>query len=181
MIKDVIRFLSLILILLKTPKQIDLSVTCCWAFVKLITFEKMLFVKAVFLLVCATQLSYGFPDGADSLSCQNMLPIHGTSQPQTTPAPFTVTTSVTSVSPGQTLNVFITRTNTATALRGFMIEARSAAGAVVGQFLPTAGMRVMTCPPVGAVATHSNPEPRVSITFNWVPPPIGFVGNVFFQ
>lgn len=141
----------------------------------------MLFVKAVFLLVCATQLSYGFSDGADSLSCQNMLPIHGANQPQTTPAPFTVTTSVASVSPGQTVNVFITRTHTATDLRGFMIEARSAAGVVVGQFLPTAGTRLMTCPPVGAVATHSHAEARISVTFTWVPPPIGFVGNVFFQ
>lgn len=141
----------------------------------------MLFAKAVFLVTLVIQSAYTYPDGADPASCTNMNPAHPPHTPQTGPAPFTVTTSVASVSPGGQVNVFITRTNTATVLRGFMIEARSAAGAVIGQFLPTAGMRAMACPPVGGVATHASPELRASITLTWVPPPQGFVGNVVFQ
>ncbi|KAG4071098.1 hypothetical protein HA402_013412 [Bradysia odoriphaga] len=145
------------------------------------TIKKMLSVKYVFLLLSITQLSYAFPDGADPQSCRNQVPVHPPHQAQTSPAPFTVTTSVPSVSPGQQISVFITRTNTATVLRGFMIEARSAAGAILGQFLPTAGMRLAACTPVGSTATHSNADQRVSITLTWVPPPTGFVGNVVFH
>ncbi len=103
--------------------------------------KKMLFAKAAFLLISVAQLTYGYPDGADPASCASMVPVHPPNAPQTSPAPFTVTTSVASVSPGSTVNVFITRTNTVTVLRGFMIEGRSAAGAVVGQFLLTAGKK----------------------------------------
>lgn len=140
----------------------------------------MLFAKAVFFLICVTQLAYGYPDGADSAACFTMLPVHDQHTPQTSAAPFTVTTSAASVSPGQQLNVFITRTNTVHFLRGFMIQARNPAGAAVGQFLPTPGMRLMTCAPVGSTATHTSAANIPSITLTWVPPPTGFTGNVVF-
>lgn len=141
----------------------------------------MLFVKAAILIVSFIQLSYAFPDGASTAACQSMTPNHGANVPQTTPVPFTATTSVASVRPGQTVNVIINRTNAATTLRGFMVQGRAANGNVIGQFLPTAGMRIMGCNPNGGTATHSSADTRNSITLNWVPPSAGFVGNVFFQ
>lgn len=107
----------------------------------------MSFAKTVFLVIAVVQLSYAYPDGADSVACGNMLPVHDGIPPQTSPAPFTITPSATSVSPGTPLNVVIARTNTVTFLRGFMIEARNPAGQRIGQFNPTAGTRQMICPP----------------------------------
>ncbi|XP_037033411.1 putative defense protein Hdd11 [Bradysia coprophila] len=141
----------------------------------------MIFLKLIFILFTISQLSYAFHNGADDSVCQDMTPSHGPFVPATSPAPFTVTTSVSSISPGQQLTVSITRTNTATALLGFMIQARSTAGTVHGQFLPAQGMRLMGCAPIGGSATHSVSEQRASITLTWVPPPIGFVGNVVFH
>lgn len=140
----------------------------------------MFFVKVAFLLLSITQLSHAHSSGADATACTHMTPDHPPFQPQTTPAPFTVTTSVSSISPGQQLNVFITRTHTATVLLGFMIQARTAAGVVHGQFLTTPGMRLMACTPVSSSATHYGPEQRATITLTWVPPPTGFVGNLVF-
>lgn len=141
----------------------------------------MFSLKLIFVLLSISQLSYAHNNGADDSACQDMLPSHGPFTPSTAPPPFTVTTSVSSISPGTQLTVTVTRTHTATALLGFMIQARSAAGAVLGQFLPTAGMRLMGCTPIGSSATHSVADQRASITLTWVPPPLGFVGNVVFQ
>lgn len=141
----------------------------------------MLVIKGIFLAIFLIQSSHCFSDGAGPESCTSMLPVHGASA-QITPAPFTVTPSVTSVGQGHNVVVTIARTNTAAVLRGFVIQARNAANVPVGQFFPTTGMRAMVCGgfPIGSVATHSHAGARDSMIVVWTAP-AGFLGGVVFQ
>lgn len=139
----------------------------------------MLF-QPTFLLISIALLTNAFPDGAGVESCQNRMPQHGVPRQFTSP-PYFVSISVPSVRPGQIVSVFIQRTLSTMFIRGFIAEARTAGGVLLGQFLPTEGMRVMDCDPIGSTATHSSPEPRTAVTLRWLPPPGGWVGEVFFQ
>lgn len=140
----------------------------------------MLFAQPIFLLISVALLTNAYPDGAGLASCGNRTPQHGVPR-QLTPAPYFVSQSLPSVRPGQTVMVFISRTNSSMFIRGFIVEARTAGGVLLGQFLPSQGVRVMACEPIGSTATHSSPEPRTAVTLHWLPPPGGWVGEVFFQ
>lgn len=87
----------------------------------------MLLLKGFFVVACLIQLSHCFSDGAGIEACTTMVPLHD-STPQTSPPPYTITPSATSVGQGQTLTVTIARTSAAVFLRGFMIQARNPAG-----------------------------------------------------
>lgn len=140
----------------------------------------MLFAQSIFFLLSVALLTNAYPDGAGLASCQNRLPQHGIPR-QLTSAPYFVSATGPSVRPGQTVMVFISRTNSSMFIRGFIVEARTTRGVLLGQFLPSAGVRVMACEPIGSTATHSSPEPRTSVTLHWLPPPEGWVGEVVFQ
>lgn len=128
----------------------------------------------------AAILTNAYPDGAGPASCDNRMPVHGVPR-QLVSAPYFLSASSSSARPGQTLMVFLSRTNSSMFIRGFIVEARTARGALLGQFVPSAGVRVMGCEPIGSVATHSNPEPRTAVTLHWLPPPGGWDGTITFQ
>lgn len=138
-------------------------------------------LKGFFVAAFLIQLSDCHSDGAGTEACVSLLPIHGAFGPQTSPAPYTITPSATSVSQGQSVTLTISRTNTAVFVRGFIIQARNAANAVVGQFFLTTGMRILACPtfPVASVATHGYSDARPSINIVWIAPTT-FLGPVNF-
>lgn len=140
----------------------------------------MLFAPLIFLLISVVLPNNAYPDGAGLESCQNRMPQHGVPR-QLTSAPYFISASTTSVRPGQTVMVFLSRTNSSMFIRGFIVEARTPRGVLLGQFVPTAGVRVMGCEPIGSTATHSSPEPRTAVTLHWLPPVDGWVGDVSFQ
>lgn len=140
----------------------------------------MLFEQSIFLLISFALLTNAYPDGAGIGSCDTLEPQHGVPR-QLITAPYFVSISSPSARPGQTVTVFISRSNSTMFIRGFVVEARTARGARLGTFLPSAGVRVMACDPIGSVATHSSPEPRTGVSLHWLPPPGGWDGEVFFE
>lgn len=140
----------------------------------------MLLAKIIFLLISIALFTDAYPDGAGLGACETRLPDHGV-QRQFISAPYFISASTTSVRPGQTVMVFLSRTNSSMFIRGFMVEARTPRGVRLGTFLPSDGVRVMGCDPIGSVATHSSAEPRTAVTLHWRPPAEGWIGDVSFQ
>ncbi|XP_035289568.1 putative defense protein Hdd11-like isoform X2 [Anguilla anguilla] len=87
------------------------------------------------LLVQVLSLTVGYPTGAPSSACEDMMPRHGV-QPQPSPAPYSIQTSNRTFQPGQPVTVTINGPDYA----GVLLEARmeSTASALgTWQSLPT--------------------------------------------
>ncbi|XP_059176713.1 putative ferric-chelate reductase 1 [Physella acuta] len=121
------------------------------------------------VLICAvtvrTALGYNTGIGLDP-ACENLTPQHG-AQAQTSTSPYTISFTPASYTPGQPVSVTIS----GAPFRGFMIQARRAAGSsttMLGSFTVVDNTR-QACSGSQALV-HSSGNDKTSLTFNWIPP-----------
>ncbi|XP_040898842.1 putative defense protein Hdd11 [Toxotes jaculatrix] len=127
----------------------------------------------------------GYPTGAPTGACEDMLPRHAGVQPQPSPAPYSVLTNTRMFQPGKPITVTITGPE----YRGVLLEARtgSSTNALGSWQLPPPDTRFLECTgnPQGAV-THSNTNLKGNTTvYRWIPPnstsPVYFMATVAQQ
>ncbi|XP_070689497.1 putative defense protein Hdd11 [Pempheris klunzingeri] len=133
----------------------------------------------VFCLVC------GYPSGAPTGACEDMLPRHAGMLPQASLAPYTLLTNTRTFQPGKLITVTITGPE----YRGVLLEARtgSSSNALGSWQLPPPDTRFLECTgnPQGAV-THLNTNLKDNTTvYSWIPPdstsPVFFMATVAQQ
>ncbi|KAI1902772.1 hypothetical protein AGOR_G00019440 [Albula goreensis] len=115
-------------------------------------------------------LGLGFPTGAPSSACEDMIPRHSGVQPQPSPAPYAILTSSRTFQPGQPVTVTIKGPG----YRGVLLEARmgSSVNALGSWQSPPADTKFLECSGnrQGAV-THSNTNLKGNSTvYSWIPP-----------
>ncbi|CAH1773712.1 unnamed protein product [Owenia fusiformis] len=127
-----------------------------------------------------------FPFGAPFKSCAIIFPKHKGAERQTTDAPYTITVSPTSYSPGQDLTVTMWSKD-ALAFRGFQIRSQRVNGdkeEIVGGFTNFPNdVKPQTWYPKGDnknCLTHMNNEPKYNLTFTWKAPATS-VGDIHFS
>ncbi|XP_026178003.1 putative defense protein Hdd11-like isoform X2 [Mastacembelus armatus] len=129
--------------------------------------------------------TWGYPSGAPTGACEDMLPRHSGVQPQPSTAPYFLLMNTKIFQPGKPITVTIT----GPPYRGVLLEARTgkSTNALGSWQLPPPDTRFLECSgnPYGAV-THSNTNPKGSTTvYSWIPPnitsPVYFMATVAQQ
>ncbi|XP_030594084.1 putative defense protein Hdd11 [Archocentrus centrarchus] len=124
----------------------------------------------------------GYPDGAPTSACEDMLPRHAGVLPQPSPAPHCLLTSARVFQPGKPITVTIIGPK----YRGVLLEARTAGStSALGKWQnPPPDTKFLQCTgnPRGAI-THSNTNHKDNSTvYSWIPPqttsPIYFMATV---
>lgn len=141
-----------------------------------------MWLKLVLLIMLSFQHCHSFSNGAGTPACSSMIPQHPPNNPLTTSSPVTISVSTNNVQHGQMVTLTI-QGNGGFEYRGFMVQARTAGGAVVGRFLVTDGlMRNLDCLglPTDSVITHTSPILKPSMSFSWQAQ-TDFVGAIHFQ
>ncbi|XP_010868845.1 putative defense protein 3 [Esox lucius] len=137
---------------------------------------ELLFV-AVFLQLSSP--CFGYPTGAPTSTCEDMMPRHAGVQPQPIPAPYTILTSARKFQTGKPVTVTITGSD----YKGVLLEARSAASqTALGTWgNPPTNTKFLKCSgnAQGAI-THANTNTKDSTTtFSWIPPNIN--STIYFM
>ncbi|XP_071983073.1 putative ferric-chelate reductase 1 isoform X2 [Engystomops pustulosus] len=128
------------------------------------------------ILICVAgclSVVVGWPNGKISASCDNMLPIHGGSVPQSSPAPYIITVSNTTFNPGDIITVSLQSKSSSDAYKGFLIQAHLVGGdGITGIFTTSdSNAQILTCgtQPNSAVS-HTNSNLKKTITAFWTAP-----------
>lgn len=111
------------------------------------------------------------PDGAHPAACLTMTPLHGQNIPQNTQPPVTLSLSDQIILQGQTVTLTIEGID-GFQFRGFLVQARTLAPAIIGTFLNTDGTRALACPTLAenTVVTHVNSQLKSSVQLVWQAP-----------
>jgi hypothetical protein len=135
-----------------------------------------------FALLLMVRSSWEFSHGAPISRCVTLTPSHQGTAPQTTPAPYEIIPRETSVENGGKLLVEIRPRQEGLTFRGFMLQARTSEGVVVGQFQTIEGVEFnhMDCSGFRTTVTNANNNEKTSIVFEWAAP-MEFTGTVTFQ
>ncbi|XP_029296071.1 putative defense protein 3 [Cottoperca gobio] len=112
----------------------------------------------------------GYPSGAPTGACEDMLPRHSGVLPQPSPAPYALLVNSGTFQPGEAITVTITGPE----YRGVLLEARTlgSTNALGSWRLPPPDTKFLQCTgnPQGAV-THSNTNLKGKTTvYSWIPP-----------
>ncbi|XP_008287713.1 putative defense protein Hdd11 [Stegastes partitus] len=143
-----------------------------------------LLLSGLFLLQVLCFVS-GYPSGAPTGACEDMIPRHTGILPQPSPAPYTLLTNTKTFEPGKPITVTISGPE----YRGVLLEARTDGSTnALGSWLsPPPDTKFLECSgnPQGAV-THSNTNVKSSNTvYSWMPPnstsPVHFMATVAQQ
>uniref|UniRef100_H3DED9 Reelin domain-containing protein n=1 Tax=Tetraodon nigroviridis TaxID=99883 RepID=H3DED9_TETNG len=127
----------------------------------------------------------GYPSGAPTGACEDMLPRHTGVTPQRSPAPYSLLSNARTFQPGKAITVTISGPE----YRGVLLEARTAGStSALGSWrFPPPDTKFLQCSgnPQGAV-THANTNLKGNATvYNWMPPnstkPIFFKATVAQQ
>ncbi|XP_072276084.1 putative ferric-chelate reductase 1 isoform X2 [Pyxicephalus adspersus] len=128
---------------------------------------------------------FGYPNGMISDSCDNMLPKHGSSVPQSSAAPYVITASKTSFMPGDNITVTIKTSGSSGKFKGFLLEARLVGGnGIAGTFTKIdASSQVLNCNAGSNTAvSHNTNSLKESVTAEWTAPqgagPIRFTATI---
>ncbi|KAM8930630.1 putative ferric-chelate reductase 1 [Pelodytes ibericus] len=114
----------------------------------------------------------GYPSGAISDACSTMLPIHGSSVPMNSVAPYTITVSKTSFNPLDIITVTLQANSSASGFKGFLIQARSVGGnRIVGSFtVESQPAQTLSCNGPNSAVSHINNNVKTSIAVQWTAP-----------
>ncbi|KAG7489812.1 hypothetical protein JOB18_020810 [Solea senegalensis] len=127
----------------------------------------------------------GYPSGAPTGACEDMIPRHTGVKPQHSPAPYILLTNSKTFNPGKPITVTITGPE----YRGVLLEARTKGSteALGTWMLPPPDTKFLQCSgnPQGAV-THSNTNVKGNTTvYRWTPSnttsPIYFMATIAQQ
>ncbi|XP_047448276.1 putative defense protein 3 [Mugil cephalus] len=133
------------------------------------------------VLGCVT----GYPNGAPTGACEDMLPRHIGVLPQPSPAPYVLLTNARTFQPGEPITVTITGPE----YRGVLLEARTggSTNALGSWRFPPPDTKFLECTgnPQGAI-THSNTNLKGNTTvYSWIPSnsasPVYFMATVAQQ
>ncbi|CAB3231258.1 unnamed protein product [Arctia plantaginis] len=131
-------------------------------------------------LACA----HGYSSGAPESVCQDMVPKHPV-PPQSTPPPYTITTSTKTVKAGTPMEVVITGKKTTDKMRGLLLQAREGTK-IVGKFTLAPNdsfAQLLNCGEPGNAVTHKKHDEKndkQTVAFTWTPPK-DFVGDIKFR
>lgn len=132
---------------------------------------------SLLLLTLLATSSLALRQGAPTKVCSSMEPFHGGGIPkQSTPSPFKVIT----FDRGNGLQVVV-RSLLDLPFQGFMLQARTPSGELVGAFEPDPAVaHTVECGKRGDTVTHNNPESKNVVEAQWVNPE-GYDGTVIFK
>ncbi|KAL4713753.1 hypothetical protein ACJJTC_004284 [Scirpophaga incertulas] len=142
----------------------------------------LLLLTIIVLIRSSQQHSSGAPSGA----CIDQLPRHSTIIPQTSVPPYVIIPSASQVRQGDTMNVTIgSPAGAPVPIGGFILQARQIQNpdTIVGKFtsVPDPGITHMTtCSNQNDTVTHSNPQEKPALTFQWQAP-TDFLGGIEFR
>ncbi|XP_046899197.1 putative defense protein 3 [Hypomesus transpacificus] len=131
------------------------------------------------VILHAVCLVAGFPNGAPTSACEDMMPRHAGVQPQPTRAPYAILTNSKTFQPGQPITVIIYGPD----YRGVLLEARTetSPNALGNWRLPPPDTKFLQCSgnSQGAI-THANTNLKGNTTtFSWMPP--STINSVYFM
>ncbi|KAK8753052.1 hypothetical protein OTU49_002255 [Cherax quadricarinatus] len=123
------------------------------------------------LTVSCLTVAWGYPSGAPLSACDTLLPQHNTTAGNN--SAFTL-----AVEPDKNQDLLVILSSTQE-FKGFLISTK---GNIAGSFSPVNNRsQVLQCPNRPAI-THSDPEPKSSITVKWIPEgaltPVTFIATV---
>lgn len=126
--------------------------------------------------------SQQFSRGSPASRCDNMTPSHQGAEPQTTPSPYKIVLTEKSVGNGQRLSVELKTSVDGRKFRGFLLQARTLEGSIIGQFQPKEEIdfNFLECNGFRTAVTNSNNNEDSSLTFEWAAP-MEFIGKIKFQ
>ncbi|KAM8865268.1 putative defense protein Hdd11 [Synchiropus picturatus] len=138
-------------------------------------------LSSAFLLLPALCVVHGYPSGAPTGACEDMMPRHAGVLPQPTPPPYTLLTDAATYQPGKPVTVTII----GPAYRGVLLEARTGNSVqALGSFTnPPPDTKLLTCSgnAEGAV-THANTNLKGNTTvYRWVPPTTMAPSTIYFM
>ncbi|KAM9810616.1 putative defense protein Hdd11 [Neosynchiropus ocellatus] len=138
-------------------------------------------LSSTLLLLQALCLVHGYPTGAPTGACEDMMPRHAGVTPQQSPPPYTLLVDKDALLPGEPITVTII----GPAYRGVLLEARSGDSVqAVGSFTnPPPDTKLLTCSgnTAGAV-THSNTNVKDNTTvYRWIPPTKAPPSAIYFM
>ncbi|XP_068624123.1 putative ferric-chelate reductase 1 homolog [Battus philenor] len=132
------------------------------------------------------QYSEQYGSGAPPMACVDQLPRHSGIAPQTSVPPYSVTTSSSQVRQGDILNVTIgSPFGAPVPVAGFILQARQVQNpeTIEGMFkgVPSLAMaQIISCRGNNDSVTHTSPEEKPALTFQWRAPD-DFLGGIFFR
>ncbi|KAK6484195.1 putative ferric-chelate reductase 1 [Huso huso] len=129
-----------------------------------LSFYLFLLIGGNFLLVVTC-----YPNGQVTPSCSNMIPDHGVSA-QTTLAPYNITASKNTYSPGEKITVTLQGSDV---FEGFLLQARKDGGtAAVGTFTVTdaTNSQGLNCNGPNSAVSHKSSTGLTNIQATWVAP-----------
>lgn len=132
--------------------------------------SKMFRSLILFLILCVHNV-LSFSQGTTAITCDVMVPVHGTFTAQTgnPPIAFIVPDQITA---GTQISVKI-RANPGQGFGGYQILARDQANNVIGRFLPTTGVGLINCGQIqGSSATHTDATEKTEVVLTWEAPQI---------
>ncbi|KAJ8729585.1 hypothetical protein PYW08_001166 [Mythimna loreyi] len=139
-------------------------------------------VLAVSLVAAANAYSTGAPESV----CQDMVPKHPVPK-QSSPPPYTITTSTKSVKAGTPMEVVVTGKGPANTIRGILFQARDVqTDKIVGTFTLKPSEKVLqllNCGEPGNAVTHKKHDEKYdsqTLAFTWTPP-ASYSGEVKFR
>ncbi|RVE45028.1 hypothetical protein evm_010346 [Chilo suppressalis] len=142
----------------------------------------VLFLTILVIIKSSEQHGSGAPSGA----CQDQMPRHSTVLPQSSVPPYIIVPSSAQVRQGDAVNVTIgSPAGAPLPIGGFILQARSIQNpdTIVGRFVSVpdpAITHLVTCSSANDTATHSNPQEKPALTFQWRAPN-DFLGGVEFR
>ncbi|XP_013195136.2 putative ferric-chelate reductase 1 homolog [Amyelois transitella] len=144
--------------------------------------SNLVLIAVLLLIHSSEQHGSGAPSGA----CIDQLPRHSTIQPQSSVPPYIILTSSSQVRQGDVLNVTIgSPAGAPIPIGGFILQAREIQNpdAIVGRFLKVPdpeATHLTSCRGTNDTVTHSSPEDKPAMTFQWQAP-TDFLGGVEFR
>ncbi|XP_060089018.1 putative ferric-chelate reductase 1 [Heteronotia binoei] len=119
----------------------------------------------------STVLSY--PNGKIGMACNSMLPMHGTSAPQTSQPLYAISVSSTTFNPGDEITVSLAAMNDSS-FKGFLLQAQAIGGTVpVGVFqIITPKTQGLVCNNIqNSSVSHTDSRNKQNVSAIWVAPP----------
>ncbi|XP_041134258.1 putative ferric-chelate reductase 1 isoform X2 [Polyodon spathula] len=136
----------------------------------------------IFLLIsCNFMVVSGYPNGLVTASCSSLTPAHGGAIAQTPAAPFSVTASKSTYSPGDQITVTLQAKSDT--FQGFLLQARQiGGGAAVGSFIITdsSNSQGLNCNGANSAVSHTSNSVKSLIQATWRAPSSG-TGNIEFS